>query len=253
MFRLVLRAFGRFLATAIRPIPGAVSWYFNIPSSVLALAAGSLIGAKAGTHSATGETETPVFTFWPWGVVGLLIGAFLLVLWAGVRLEFEKVRREVVSINFEAFPAEQNHGQLGTEWVQQIRVTNLGPPGHFTAVLGSDVEGLTKQNYGEGTELAWEQRAETARLIGRGQTATIRMATFAAHPSGSGARLRLWIPPSPYSGSQYGVGSLEETTPTGQISFELHVRDVERDVVQSRRIRISCNAAGKPTTFLEAL
>jgi hypothetical protein len=244
---VALKALGRFLAMAMRPLPSVWSWYLNIPSSLLTLAAGSLIGAKAGSHPASGQTKAPALSFWPWGAIGLLIGAFLLILWAGFRLEYEKVRREIVSIRFKAFPAEKTRGSLGEEWVQQIRVTNLGPPSSFTAALGSDIEGITSPNRGAGTQLAWEQTAETARRIGHGETATIRLATFAAHPTGSGARLRLWIPPSPYSGDQYGVGAIEETTAAGLVNFVLEVRDVERDVVRSCRVMVVCDRAGKPT------
>src|SRR5712692_71856 len=237
MVALLPNSVGRFLLAALLPVGRRVNTLGNVAqvASVLAATLGlPALSAKVGS-----------VRLWPFGVlIGLAVLVAVLFI-AGVRLELEKARGELVSIKFEAFSPPQGEEALGVEWVQQIRVTNLGPPSHFTAVIGSDVKGLASQNYGAGTELAWEQTAEKEKWLGHGQTTTIRMATFAANRSGDGTWIRFWIPPSPYSGTQYGVGSLE-TAPSREISFELHVRDVKRDVVRARKVHVTCDPSGKP-------
>jgi hypothetical protein len=62
--------------------------------------------------------------------------------------------------------------------------------------------------------------------------------------------MRLWIPPSPYTGDAYGVGV--ELTVISTVAFNLRVGDVDRGASQSRRVRIEFDAEGKPSLSLSA-
>ena len=244
MFGVSLRAVGAFLFMALRPLPRAVNTAVNIGTGVGGLLLVSLGVAKAGS----GESGVQILV-WPWGVLGLLAGSLILVSFAGIRLELSRLLANQVSLYVEPLDPEsvgpRPYSYGADEWTQQLLVRNHGPAGRFRASVGTVVFGIQNQSYGQGVEVAWEQDFDSEHAISRDGMGTLRVSSTYAY-SGKTV-LRIWIPPSPYSGQDYGLGA-EQTVIGHEIRFDLRLTDVERDVSRLFRVSMVLAADGKPTT-----
>jgi hypothetical protein len=208
-----------FVTLALKPVTDINNWW-NAGIIVVTYATPRLLPWWKGASAVTQ------------GLVYVGITAFLFLV-AGVKLEHRKRLRDEVSFVIETpdlFPLPHDQREKQTS----IRVLNQGAPGVFRASLSSDVEGIDVPRYGRGTVLAWEGHSEKVVELGRCDTATLRVSVYDdAFP-----KLRFFIPPSPDTGSTYGIGLLL-TPMSRRITYRLTVRETRTDVAHTAEITMT--------------
>jgi hypothetical protein len=230
---------GRFLRLAIRPFGSAANNAQVIGIPGVSLVAALLLLWRLG----------------PWQA-GFAVAVLLAVLFpvAGVRLEAARLGSERISISFEVPPPE-TFGPTSVsrgfrDWTQQLRVENSGSGGTFRATIASDIEGISQEKYGKGVAVAWEQEDTKDLSLEHLETGTLRLTCSYRDDVAGVTYMRLWIPPSPYTGDLYGVGV--ELTVISTVAFDLRVGDIDRGNSRSQRVRIEFDAEGKPSLSLSA-